>query len=289
MVSCCKRFWLPWLVLVLAVGLQRSPAHADARAGGSTRHWLGRLFHAGIESARETSFCFDLFASARVPHTDLCIGGALKLSQPSLSQLAAARAEGRRPRRLFLAYGVSNSLMFVGHNPLFGGWNGSYSVPVGQGLGAGLFAGGPYTGFFVDTPFLLSLGGWVQERDPPRGRAPPEPFAAVTLTVPGLSRAGIAVGARIWIFSPALQPLVRPLRRPAWWLHNRRMKVQRTIGRKLGPVARRIGRRLGPVARRLGQKVRQVGRCVRCRLARPRSRPRDQLSSGAPRPAPRAP
>jgi hypothetical protein len=275
------------LWLVLAVGL---PHSTEAHAGGRwARNTLGRLFHAGIESARETSFCLDLFASARVPHTDLCVGGALKLSQPSLSQRAAARAEGRRPRRLFFAYGVSNSLMFVGHNPLFGGWNGSYSAPVGQGLGAGLFAGGPYTGFFVDTPFLVSLGGWVQERDPPRGRAPPEPFAAVTLTVPGLSYAGIALGARIWIFSPVLRPMVRPLRRPAWWLHHRRMKVQRYLGRKLSPVTRRIGRRLGPAARRLGQRVKQVGRCIRCRLARPRRGARFPLSSAAPRSTPRGP
>lgn len=260
-----------WLVLV--VGLPRAQAgNLDGSALSVAGRALQRAFAAGVDSARGTSFCLDLFVSARVPHTDVCVGGAVKLSQPSAKELATARDEGRKLRRLYLSGGVSNSLVFAGYNPLFGGFNASYSAPVGLGLGAGLFAGGPYTGFFVDTPTPLSLGGWVQDRGPPaKGQAPPDPFAAVTLTVPGLSHLGVAVGARLWIFSPALAPLVRPLKRPAWWLHRQRTKVCRYLGRKLGPTARRIAGPVKRTARCLSRGLRRAARsCHRVWAGKPR-------------------
>jgi hypothetical protein len=233
------------ILLVCTCGLLLLPPGGPAR-GRSLLAGLGRSLQDGYRTCRaglaDTACCVDLFAGTTpvAQLADLNVGGAVKLNLPSRNAWRRARAEGRQPRLLYLAGGVSNSLAFAGYNPLFGGWNASYAAPLHGGLGAGLFAGGPYTGFFVNTPFLLSLGGWVESKGrAPPGRPPPEPFAAITLTVPGLSRLGVSAGLRLWIFSPLLRPVVRPLARPAWWLHERRLRAQRWIGRRLRGLWRR--------------------------------------------------
>lgn len=228
-------------LLVFAVS---GPAH-----GGSTLATLGQALRRGVrtceDTLKNTAFCVDLFAGTDLPVTDIHAGAAIKLSLPAYNTWKRARAEGRRPRLVYFSAGVSNSLAFAGYNPLFGGWNANYSVPIHGGFGGGLFAGGPYTGFFVNTPFLVSLGGWVRAagRAPPN-KPPPDPFAAVTLAVPGLSHLGLAVGLRLWIYSPALAPLVRPFRRPAWWLHDRRQRVQRWVKQRGRAVFGRLRRAL---------------------------------------------
>jgi hypothetical protein len=277
-----------WLVLVLATGLPQANAGAPgaskrSRFTGGGGGALTRAFGTAISNIRDTAFCVDLFGSAGVPRTTACVGGALKLNVPSLNQNAVARAEGRRQRRVYLAGGVSDSVLFGGYNPLFGGWNFSHGIPLGQGLGAGLFAGGPYTGFFVDTPTPLSFGGWVMERGPPHGQTAPEPFAAITLSVPGLSHLGLSLGVRLWIFTPVLGPIVRPLQRPAWWVHNRRKSLERYLLDKARPVLRPLGRPARSIRRSTDRRMDRARGALRKRWPRSgRARARC-----APRPFPR--
>jgi hypothetical protein len=192
------------------------------------------------DSLKNTAFCIDVFAGANMPKVgNLHAGGALKINLPSYSGWAKARAEGRRPRLLYLSAGVSNSVAFTGYNPLFGGWNASYTLPIHSGFGAGLFAGGPYTGFYLNTPFWVSLGGWVDDtKNKAAKQPPPDPFAAVTLSVPLLSRLGLCTGVRLWIFSPMLKPLVRPFKRPVWWLHEQRKEVVCRAKRQIRALGR---------------------------------------------------
>jgi hypothetical protein len=249
-------FRLTWIVLfALATG---EPAHCRSLLSSLAGSLRDRC-HSLNEGLKNTSFCVDLFAGANVPEVgNLHAGGALKINLPSYNGWTKARAEGRRPRLLYLSAGVSNSVAFTGYNPLFGGWNASYTLPVHAGFGAGLFAGGPYTGFYVNSPFCLSLGGWVEEGK--GARPPPDPFAALTMTVPLLSRIGVSAGVRLWIFTPVLGPLVRPFKRPAWCLHQRRKQLFSWGKRKLGSAGRWLSGRVTDLRARWGSARRRRAR-----------------------------
>ncbi len=127
-------------------------------------------------------------------------------------------------KKHYSTWGVSNSPLFGGYNPGFGGWNGSLYFPFIGSFGCGLFVGGPYAGFFLSTPWF-SVGDYTTEdkstpSTPIKKRSAPGGYASVSIPLPIPSICGVSFGTRLLIYSPALTALVRPLKCSTWRLHD---------------------------------------------------------------------